>query len=67
MQKIDIAKSLKAKRQELHISRAELAKCLGVVESTVWRWECGQCNISLHRWIELQELLKEFSGSLGEV
>lgn len=53
-------------RRSLGLSQTEMAKAMGVNQSTVWRWEEGKLRISPLAELAVEHLLAE-SKRQGEV
>jgi DNA-binding transcriptional regulator YiaG len=49
----------RAIRETYHLSRSELARCLGVAESTIARWEEGERVPRCRNAVELAHLLRQ--------
>ncbi len=59
MEKINIGKFLRQRREELNLTQREIALFVGVTESAVSRWESGEIgNMRRDRIAKLAEVLK---------
>lgn len=62
MEKTDtVIRTLRERRQALHLSQSELAERIGVSLMTVWRWELGRVRphpVTRRAWVQALEALE---------
>lgn len=55
---VEVGKKITAARENLNISRPQLAKLLNVQTNTVWRWEIGERNPDYDTLERISKILK---------